>query len=270
MLAGMPVNTHIRFQHAPFLSGVELIHARGAEQNIPRHFHTGYTICRVDTGQRILFLGKQQYILSAGDWMALAPGEVHRVETPGKHDYTLLSIPDSPEWWGEQKPVFSTPVFQDDSLLPLWQIICTEWDHPQSALSLETALLEFCAAIAIHHGHQPIFSPAAEISETIRQVQILLESNLAEDISLADIAAAVHYSPPHLLREFTRQAGTAPHEYRILARLRAARQFIRSGVSITETAQQTGFYDQSHFIHTFQKYMNASPHQYASKTQKVD
>lgn len=269
MLAGMPANIHVRFQHSPFLSGVELIHARDAEQNIPRHFHTGYTIGRVDAGQRILYLGKQQHILSAGDWMALAPGEVHRVEAPGSHDYTLLSIPDSPEWWDAPKPLFSTPVFKDNSLLPLWQTICTEWEQPQSALSLETALLEFCAAIANYHSQQAVLSPAAEISETIQQAQILLESNLAEDISLADIAAAVHYSPPHLLREFTRQTGTSPHEYRVLARLRAARQFIRSGVSITKTALQTGFYDQSHFIHTFQKYMSVPPRQYAPKIQEV-
>ncbi|MNP72972.1 putative response regulatory protein [compost metagenome] len=67
----------------------------------------------------------------------------------------------------------------------------------------------------------------------------------------------------HFLRSFTRSMGITPYCYLQAVRIGRAKQLLEQGLSPADTAQQTGFGDQSHFTHTFKKLIGLTPGQYA-------
>lgn len=82
------------------------------------------------------------------------------------------------------------------------------------------------------------------------------------DVSLTELANLAEISPFHLVRAFQKQFGFPPHAYQIQARLRYAKTLLKTGHSISDTAQECGFHDQSHLHRHFKKAMGITPRQY--------
>jgi transcriptional regulator GlxA family with amidase domain len=61
------------------------------------------------------------------------------------------------------------------------------------------------------------------------------------------------------IRAFRRQTGLTPVSYLLLHRIDKAKQLIATAMPLVEVALETGFYDQSHFIHCFKKYVGIAP-----------
>jgi AraC-like DNA-binding protein len=60
--------------------------------------------------------------------------------------------------------------------------------------------------------------------------------------SIADIARDVRISPFHFIRQFEALFGVTPHQFRIQARLDAAKQLLASGrYSVTDVCLEVGF-----------------------------
>ncbi|MBU0934373.1 MAG: response regulator [Spirochaetes bacterium] len=98
---------------------------------------------------------------------------------------------------------------------------------------------------------------------TVERALAYMHAHLAEDLSLADVAAAVDSAPSHLSRLFSRQGGdTFVH---VLCRLRiaAAKDLLRSGqYRVKEVCTMVGFNDQAYFSRVFRKYEGVSPVDY--------
>jgi transcriptional regulator GlxA family with amidase domain len=90
-----------------------------------------------------------------------------------------------------------------------------------------------------------------------------MESHFAANLSLEQLAGVACVSPFHFHRVFLSHMGVSPHEYLIQFRLRKAREFLRNGLSITDTALDTGFVDQSHFTRFFKRAVGIAPGDYA-------
>ncbi|MCP4106994.1 MAG: AraC family transcriptional regulator [Desulfobacteraceae bacterium] len=56
--------------------------------------------------------------------------------------------------------------------------------------------------------------------------------------------------------------GVSPNEYLIQFRIKKAREFLLQGVSLTDTALDTGFTDQSHFTRFFKRIVGVSSGKY--------
>lgn len=89
-----------------------------------------------------------------------------------------------------------------------------------------------------------------------------LERHFDRDVSLAELAAAVHVSPFHLHRVFRAAMGVTPHEY--VAQLRVARacDLLREGWSVAETAAAVGYRSSGHFARIFRARTGATPSVY--------
>jgi AraC-like DNA-binding protein len=83
-------------------------------------------------------------------------------------------------------------------------------------------------------------------------------------ISLEEVARVCGLSRYHFLRVFKQETGLPPHLFRTLRRIDRAKELLRSGVCVAQTALMVGFSDQSHFSNTFRKYTGATPGQYLS------
>jgi AraC family transcriptional regulator len=122
-------------------------------------------------------------------------------------------------------------------------------------------------ALAVHllrqYGGQPVEQPIApgELSrEKLMRAVDYIEDQLHEDLSVAEIARAVHMSPFHFARLFKKTTGQSPYRYVIEARAKRAKVLLKSRkFSISEVAHQTGFADQRHLTHHVKKFYGVTP-----------
>lgn len=84
-----------------------------------------------------------------------------------------------------------------------------------------------------------------------------------ERIHAKDVADSVHITPAHLSRLFREESGRPLGEYLIGYRIEKAKMWLaESELSLQEIAARVGFYDSSHFVHTFVKWEGLLPGEY--------
>ena len=91
-----------------------------------------------------------------------------------------------------------------------------------------------------------------------------IQENYSRELSLQDMADAVHLSPFHLARVFKQALGVSPHQYLIQVRVNSARALLAAGSgerSLAEVADAVGFADQSHLTRHFKRLLGVTPGQ---------
>jgi AraC-like DNA-binding protein len=97
----------------------------------------------------------------------------------------------------------------------------------------------------------------------LKRVLDYIDANLAEPITLADLAAAAALSPMHFAAQFRMSTGVRPHEYLLRRRIERARELLlQPGLSIVDVAFSVGFQTQSHFTTVFKRFVGDTPHQW--------
>lgn len=93
----------------------------------------------------------------------------------------------------------------------------------------------------------------------MRRVIALFHDQLAENISLNDLAERFDCTPFHLIRFFKKESGLTPYAYLLRLRLERARELISQGRPLVDTALETGFADQSHLTRHFKALYGIPP-----------
>jgi YesN/AraC family two-component response regulator len=88
-----------------------------------------------------------------------------------------------------------------------------------------------------------------------------IDTHFAENISLSQVAAIFGFSPNYLSAIFHQRTGTTYTRYITNLRIKEARNLLRSGVSVKETAWAVGYMDEQHFARLYKKIMGISPGQ---------
>ena len=87
-----------------------------------------------------------------------------------------------------------------------------------------------------------------------------IRDHMSERISLDEVAQVVHLSPSYFSRLFKTETGQTFSEYLQTVRIERAKSFLKNGeCSLTEIAEKTGFFDQSHFIKIFKQATGVTP-----------
>ena len=136
-----------------------------------------------------------------------------------------------------------------------------------SQLSLEGLVLEVLGQAA----RRSVKSAACAPPRWLLRARELCHEQFAQPLSLSGISSAVGIHPAHLSRVFRRHYQCTVGEY--VRRLRldyAARELTRSDKSLVEIASDSGFYDQSHFTHSFKLYAGVTPTEYRAETKRCN
>ena len=161
-------------------------------------------------------------------------------------------------------PEFPMGVIADPALAAQVLTVQAALEDPAaSLLEKETRLVALLADWISRHSCKrlpwpriaPDPGPAARARDHIRE-------NAANEVRLDDLARAANMSPFHLARLFTRQYGLPPHAYLTQRRLELARDMLLAspdGPGLAETAQATGFSDQSHMTRLFRRRFGVTP-----------
>ena len=112
---------------------------------------------------------------------------------------------------------------------------------------------------AIHPMMQASAMPSAS-AQLVQQAQALIHSRFAEDISLADLASALHVSPSHLSRIFHGVTGIPPFTYLNKYRIMKSCELLRStDKKISDIAFLCGFNNISYFNREFLHVTKSTP-----------
>ena len=97
----------------------------------------------------------------------------------------------------------------------------------------------------------------------VQRMQDYIESNLAAEIRLSDLAQASLFSPWYAYRLFREHLGLTPAEYLRKYRLtQAARQLQRGGIRIIDAAYEAGFSNVDTFTRAFHREFGLNPSDY--------
>jgi AraC-like DNA-binding protein len=93
-----------------------------------------------------------------------------------------------------------------------------------------------------------------EIFLRLARVTDLIHSAYERPLTIAELAAAAHWSVFHMMREFKVVHGVSPHEYLQRRRTQAAaRMLCSTDLSVAEIAERVGFHDRSTLMRRLQR-----------------
>lgn len=97
----------------------------------------------------------------------------------------------------------------------------------------------------------------------LKQVIDHIDANLAETITLADLAAAAGLSPMHFAAQFRLATGVRPHEFVMRRRVARSQQLLaETHETLVEIALSVGFQTQAHFTTVFKRFVGDTPRQW--------
>lgn len=119
--------------------------------------------------------------------------------------------------------------------------------------SIRPLLLRICEATA----------RAGRWRDAVVDAAYCIRSNLASDLSLADIAAYTDMSPNHISTVFHRDTGYTVKQYQMEMRLRrAANLLVKTDLLIDSISKQVGFLDRRYFTQAFKAAFGVAPARY--------
>lgn len=99
-------------------------------------------------------------------------------------------------------------------------------------------------------------------NKIFQRVYSYIEEHYTENIDYSDISEALSYHPNYLSHVVKKETGIPLKKYITVFRLKKAQKLLKSGLSVWETAEKTGFCDGSYFCICFKKYYGITPTEY--------
>uniref|UniRef100_A0A7C3I5V6 Response regulator n=1 Tax=Gracilinema caldarium TaxID=215591 RepID=A0A7C3I5V6_9SPIR len=95
--------------------------------------------------------------------------------------------------------------------------------------------------------------------DPLTEILRFIDRHFTENISLSQIADLFGFSPNYLSTLFHQKTGKTYTSYITTLRMKEARNLLRSGISVKETAWAVGYADEQHFAGLYKKIMGMAP-----------
>lgn len=250
------------FTEIPGLDGVSIVRHRGDSPTEARHMHASLCVGAVLSGCRELVLEGVRHAARPGNVLVIPPETVHACPRAGECEYFMVSIPVlflkrlGLTVGGDLEPVVDDPLH-----FGIVQRLADMAAQPFSRLERVAVLLELVSPLCTE---RPDRGRAQPLPDRVDGVRRCLETRFAEDVPLGELAGLAGCSPCRLNRVFASAVGMPPHQYQTLQRVWRAKECIREGFSLAESAAEAGFADQSHMSRCFKRIMGMTPGRFAS------
>lgn len=246
----------------PGLEGVGVVRHSGTAPTGTRHAHRSVCMGAVLSGSRVVAVRSERYAAPVGTVQVIPPEVVHTCVDHGPVEYLLVSIACACfDRAGMGRPALGGVPFTVElpdrfrAVLRLADMV----ERPASRLERQASLMTVIAPLGTDGAPEP-----AEKPDRIEAVRRLLEERAVEDLPLESLAEIAGCSPWRLNRVFAHTVGMPPHEYQTMQRVRLVTACIRSGMGLAESADEAGFFDQSHMTRCFGKFMGMTPGAFAA------
>lgn len=189
---------------------------------------------------------------------------VHYYEGIGTNRQLIFDLPDdAPSLSGTQREMarlFDAPRFfaLDDPLRVYLNFLVQELGQPRHAQG-DLLAATFLGCL---HARLSVDTPQPTRRLDLDSLDRFIQRNLAQRLSVADLARQACLSEAHFSECFREQAGVTPYQYLLRQRLAAARELLTaSAMPLSEVAAQSGFSSQSALSHAFRRVLGFPPSQ---------
>ncbi len=249
----------------PFAESRRTQHSRACYR---AHSHATLSIGVVDEGESIFRSSGHSTPLAAGSLVSVPAGRVHACNpVPGSTwSYQMLHLDAA---WAAQVlqhggaaglPGQAHVLHSAVAYGAFCTLNATLFSSAPAAHKAQ-ALTDFLLHGAWRHDALPVPGPARP-SAAVARVLSALHERPCDPWPLPALAQLAGMTPQALTRAMRAATGLTPHAYQIDLRINAARQRLRAGKPLAAVAHEVGFYDQSHFHHSFHERVAATPRRY--------
>ena len=240
------------------------------------HIHAGaMEICYLVKGEVFFSVEGRDYSLKGNELFWTHPDETHG---SGYHVYdkcllywTQIVLPRRPATFLGLAGQVAWPLVQKLRAMPsrrfrghrklkeLFEeafLLCQSPPSDLQRLNLAAILTQWLITVAecASYGSTELYS--ADIQRSVR----LIEKNLAEPISVGDLAAAAGLSESRFKAKFREQSGIPPGEYVMRQRVQRAKELLeKTGQPITDIAYGLGFSSSQYFANVFRRFLLIKP-----------
>jgi len=266
-----------RFFRSPALPDTELLAARYFTHAFAPHWHEGYVVAVITAGAEGYRYRGARHVAPPG-WLAcINPDEIHTGERAAEEGWAYRVFYPSAAVMSRLSEGLGGPSTGGLPRLPLEAVRDPELaaallrahrllEHGRdlleaqtAALAALTALLRRHADLSPHAAPRPKLSREAGETGRVERMRQRLAADLAEPLTLDELAASVGLSAFHAARLFSRETGLAPHAWRNQLRVNRSLGLLRAGLSVAEAAPACGVADQSHFTRHFRRALGVPP-----------
>jgi len=264
--------------HPPLTLNLVTLNERNYPQPDRRlywHSHPFYELGLVLEGRCIWGLGSRKVMVCAGEAILVRPGQRHSETVPPEGRATLAwlgfgpSRQPSPAWSG--RPIGLGEYAAE--VAATFEVIMRE--HPRGDeltqarvhLALQTILLLVCRQATLQGEPEPASDLNPRQTHCVESAAHYFRQNLADCLSIAQVAAYHSLCPAHFSSLFTRHHGIGPRAYLLRVRLEQAATLLEREptLGLKEIARRCGFSDAAHLCKAFRKGYAMTPLRYRTR-----
>lgn len=257
----------------PKMGGVEFFKAHYTNFSYAPHFHEDYAIGVVEHGVHAFYYRGENFAVTPNYVVTCQPGEIHTGHPGNDLTWQFRMLYIQPEVMCEVAsdlgyhtstlPFIKQTIISHPTVIEAVRKFHQSADVGDSALSQDVQLRELLQVVLSHFSDIHLIPPTiTDEKSPIQRAKTYMQSHYADDISLDDVAQVAHLSKSYFIRAFRKHEGISPYAYLVQVRLNRAKALLKSGLPVVDVAQRTGFFDQSHLIRYFKRFLGTTPGHY--------
>ncbi len=233
------------------------------------HLHSSFSIGINIKGKSIYTNKDKCYDLKKGMIAIVNANTIHSCNPIKKEPNLYYMLYLDPKWCLDiQKSIcedidsfkeFPKDILYDKKLYEEFKTLCEELFKENSYMEKENELIIFFTKLF----KQYIKESNKKVEDKVfKKIINYLNENYQENISLEQLSKKFELNSFYIIRLFKSELNLSPHAYLLNIKINKAKEFLRRGMSIVDTALECGFSDQSHFHKNFVKIVATTPKKY--------
>ncbi|WP_210405312.1 helix-turn-helix domain-containing protein [Limnobaculum zhutongyuii] len=255
---------HYAHAHKTYTPGLEMM-SLVSNSTFPRHFHELFGIGMIRSGGHRSWSGIGQIQALPGDLITVNPGEIHDGMSIGSHvrqwdmfyfDPTFVAntLADEADSYSE----ITRPALNDIRFAGIFSAFCNVINTKTPDMMAIEEMNQLLLHYTFRHYGTRYYRPVTH-SPAVTLARQRLDDAPEQPVSLQELAHLTNLSRFQLLRGFAKEVGLPPHAYLLQRRVHLARKLLATNKSLSDTALEAGFADQSHMTRAFTRLLGITP-----------
>jgi AraC-like DNA-binding protein len=251
----------IKINKSSILDGIEIKSATFIDKAFPLHFHQSWSLAYIEFGNENISFENSNFIVNKNALVLIPPYSLHKNWGNKNNAWTYKALYIS----NDVILNVSKRINADYSYLasiPYFITYCNNQFEINEKSIFEN--LENLFLGVLNDDKQSKFKRNNQ--EPFEDILYYLSQNYKDSITLDTLEKKFKINKYKLLKNFKKKIGLTPLEYQTAIRIENSKQLFYTEIPLVEIALESGFYDQSHFTHSFKKYVGVTPGNYKKNT----
>jgi AraC-like DNA-binding protein len=244
----------IKIEKSLILDVIEIKSATFIDKTFPLHFHQSWSLASVEFGSENISFANSSFLLNKRAVILIPPFSVH------KHWGNKNSA------WGYKAIYLNNDVIKyvtkkiniDYSYIENIPYFITYVDN---AFEInEKSIFKVLENILLEVVNDSAYLVPKKNKQThFEDILSYLSQHYNESITLDSLEKKFKINKFNLQKNFKAKIGLSPTDYLTAVRIEKSKQLFDTASTLTDIAIESGFYDQSHYTHSFVKFVGVTP-----------